>query len=125
LIKQFSEIIESAQRLSVTFRFNTGSTSLDNRAIEDVGRLAEYIRANPDEAKRIMLFGFADPQGNFDLNLELSRGRALQVANALSALGIAVQQSQVYGFGVIAPVSCSDSDAALEKNRRVEVWVRH
>jgi outer membrane protein OmpA-like peptidoglycan-associated protein len=30
----------------------------------------------------------------------------------------------VRGFGVVAPVACSDSDQALEKNRRVEVWLR-
>jgi phosphate transport system substrate-binding protein len=125
LIKQFSETIDGAQRLSVTFRFNTASTDLDNRAIEDVGRLAAYIKANPEMAQRIMLFGFADPKGSFERNLELSRDRALQVANALSALGIAVQQGQTYGFGVIAPVACGDSELSLEKNRRVEVWLRH
>jgi phosphate transport system substrate-binding protein len=125
LVRQFSEAIEGAQRLSVTFRFNTGSTDLDNRAIEDVTRLAGYMKANPGAAQHIMLFGFADQRGNFERNLELSRDRALQVANALSAIGVNVQQSQTYGFGVIAPAACSDSDVALEKNRRVEVWLRH
>jgi phosphate transport system substrate-binding protein len=125
LMQSFSQRIGNAVRLSITFRFKSGSTELDNRSIEDVGRLAAYIRTDPTTAQRIMLFGFADTVGNFDLNLELSRQRALQVADALGAQGVSLPRGQVQGFGVIAPAACSDSESSLEKNRRVEVWLRN
>jgi phosphate transport system substrate-binding protein len=125
LIRLFAETISTAQRLSVTFRFDTASSALDARANEDIGRLAAYLKANPGMADRVMLFGFADQRGNFDLNLKLSRDRALQVGLALNAAGVSIPLSQTFGFGIIAPVACSDSDVALEKNRRVEVWLRH
>jgi phosphate transport system substrate-binding protein len=124
LMQRFAQRITNAVRLSITFRFKTGSTELDNRSLEDVGRLAAYIQANPGTAERIMLFGFADPKGNFQRNLELSRERAVQIADALAAQGVSLPRGQVQGFGIIAPVACSDSESALEKNRRVEVWLR-
>jgi phosphate transport system substrate-binding protein len=124
LMQSFSQRIAKALRLSVTYRFKSGSTELDNRALEDVRRLAEYIKANPGMAERIMLFGFADALGSFQRNLELSGERALQVADALGAQGVSLPRGQVQGFGVIAPVACGDTENALEKNRRVEVWLR-
>jgi len=124
LMLSFSQRIANAARLSVTFRFKTGSTELDNRSLEDVNRLAAYIRANPGFADRTMLFGFADNVGNFESNRILSRERAVQVADALGAQGIRIPQAQIQGFSAIAPVACSDSENALAKNRRVEVWLR-
>lgn len=124
LMQGFAERIADASRLSVTFRFKTASSDLDNRSLEDVGRLAAFIKNTPGAAQRVMLFGFADPHGNFQRNLELSRERALQVADALGSQGVQIPSAQVQGFGVIAPVACSDSEQSLEKNRRVEVWMR-
>jgi phosphate transport system substrate-binding protein len=123
-MQSFSQRIAKAVRLSITFRFKTGSTELDNRSLEDVRRLAEYINSVPGMAERIMLFGFADAKGNFQQNLYLSRERALQVADALGAQGVSLPRGQVQGFGIIAPVACNDTESALEKNRRVEVWLR-
>jgi len=123
-MRNFSQRIADAARLSITFRFNTGSTELDNRSLEDVGRLAAFIKSKPGLADRIMLFGFADTIGNPQDNLRLSRERAEQIADALGTQGISLQPTQIQGFGIIAPVACSDSENALAKNRRVEVWLR-
>lgn len=123
-MKNFSQRIADAARLSITFRFKSGSTELDNRSLEDVGRLASYVKSKPGLADRIMLFGFADTMGNPQDNLTLSRERAVQVADALGAQGVSMQPAQIQGFGIIAPVACNNSEAALAKNRRVEVWLR-
>jgi phosphate transport system substrate-binding protein len=124
IMQTFVEKSARAVRLSITFRFKKGSTELDNRAHEDVKRLAAYISAKPGRESQIMLFGFSDSKGNFQHNLQLSRERALQVADALGALGISLPRSQVEAFSSVAPVACSDSEVSLEKNRRVEVWLR-
>jgi phosphate transport system substrate-binding protein len=123
--RQFSQTIAGAKRLSVTFRFNSGSTDLDNRAIEDVGRLAAYISANPGIDRRVMLLGFADARGSFDRNVELSRERAAHVAHELSRrYHITLPPGQINAFSWVSPVACNESDLDLEKNRRVEVWLR-
>ncbi len=124
LVQGFSERIANSKRLSVTYRFRTGLSDLDNRAIEDIDRLAALLKATPELMQKITLFGFADARGNFQENLILSRNRAQNVANELVKRGVTLSPPQVLGYGIIAPVACNDSDQALEKNRRVEVWVR-
>jgi phosphate transport system substrate-binding protein len=123
-MQSFAEKSGRAVRLSITFRFKKGSTELDSRAHEDVKRLAAYIGTKPGAGSRIMLFGFSDAKGNFQHNLQLSRERALQVADALGTLGIALPRDQIEGFSSVAPVACSDNEVSIEKNRRVEVWLR-
>ncbi len=114
-MKNFSQRIADAARLSITFRFKSGSTELDNRSLEDVGRLASYVKSKPGLADRIMLFGFADTMGNPQDNLALSRERAVQVADALGAQGVSMQPAQIQGFGIIAP-----SPATLRSRSRKE-----
>ena len=122
-IHTFADTIEGATRLSVTFRFDTGSSKLDARAKEDLRRLADYVRKNKLE-KRLMLLGFADIRGEFEDNLNLSRTRVEQVSRELDIKGVSLDKGQLFGFSSIAPVACGDNPDALQKNRRVEVWLR-
>ena len=118
----FVRSVNGAVRLSVTFRFEKGSFALDSRAREDLDRLVNYVRSNPGFARRIKVFGFTDKIYDFDYNLKLSKDRANEIAKALSvALRTPIEAD---GFGKIAPVACGDSEAALQKNRRVEVWLQ-
>ncbi len=122
--QDFALQVAGAARLSITFRFKKNSTELDNRSRLDVGRLVAYIRAHPASAGELRLLGFSDAKGDLQTNIDLSRQRARQVAEALRGQGVAVRQEQIQGFGPIAPVACSDAPNSLEKNRRVEVWLR-
>ena len=121
------EFLAAHRRRGATFDhlpFQVRLHGTRSRSAEDVGRLASYVKSKPGLADRIMLFGFADTMGNPQDNLALSRARAVQVADALGAQGVSMQPAQIQGFGIIAPVACNDSEAALAKNRRVEVWLR-
>lgn len=61
LMQNLSERMDDdAVQLSVTFRFRTNSFELDNRALDDIKRLAAYARTAPGLASKLMLFGFAD-----------------------------------------------------------------
>jgi phosphate transport system substrate-binding protein len=115
------------RRLSTTFRFRTGSATLDNKALQDVERLLEYLSLNTTW-NEVLLIGFTDEVGAFENNRRLSEARAEQVRQALlssaspSALdGITLR---ALGYGELSPVACNDSDAGRQANRRVEVWVR-
>ena len=65
LREMVSEMVVS-ERLSATFRFETGSSELDSRARADIARVAELLRAEGAGAARkiIRVMGFTDSLGN-------------------------------------------------------------
>ena len=112
-------------RLSTTFRFRTGSSSLDERGRVDMERLASYLENQPAGAE-VLFVGFTDSVGAFDSNLVLSEGRAAQVMAELqsyagSRLGDVNISST--GYGEIAPSGCNEAEEGRRINRRVEVWI--
>ena len=118
----------AADRLSLTFRFEQGSSILDSRAIADIQRLAEMISNNQFRNKEILLIGYTDSVGRPDINAELSRTRAEQARTALlQALGPDAQervQIQALGYGEMSPLGCNETANGRRINRRVEVWTR-
>lgn len=113
-------------RLSTTFRFRTGSSSLDERGRIDLARLVDYLAAQP-EGSEILLVGFTDDVGQFDGNRRLSEGRAAQVLEEVRAAAgdrlDGMKMSSV-GYGEIAPSGCNIDPEGRRINRRVEVWIK-
>ena len=114
---------DGAQRMSITYRFNFGSTVLDIKAAQDIRRLARYLQAHP--GRRVLIAGFTDGIGRDATNLRLSRERANVVQQALLGTGAGLDPAKLItdGFGAIIPVACNDTDLGREKNRRVEAWL--
>lgn len=112
-------------RLSTTFRFRTGSQSLDLRGELNIARLTDYLEMQP-EGTKIMFVGFTDNVGAFDSNRELSKSRADQVMSALQSYAsdrLSGVEMTTTGFGSIAPSACNTSESERQVNRRVEVWI--
>lgn len=128
VIEDFVRYTQNAIRVSSTFRFTTGSSNvgeasgLDNRAQRDLSRLANFMKTSAARDTEVLVFGFADSAGEYDLNLALSQQRAQSVADQLASLGVTV--SVVAGLGEEAPIACNDNAADRAKNRRVEIWLR-
>jgi phosphate transport system substrate-binding protein len=120
--------LKAASRLSITFRFQSSSFALDNKALADVSRLRDLLATLEYMGKTIMLIGFADSVGRFDANVKLAERRAQTVRRALAPAGRAVTTlaSQVVtkAYGELAPVACNDSPKGQQLNRRVEVWIK-
>ena len=57
----------------------------------------------------------------FPSNWELSTARAVSVVKFLAAQGIPQERLAAAGFGEFQPVDKGDDDAALKKNRRIEI----
>jgi len=124
-VSAYMSEIRRARRLSVTFRFRSGSSTLDSRAIRDARRLAAFIRkGNVDANAQFLLFGFADSRGPAGTNLSLSQRRAASVADSLVAEGVVRSRVRVESVGEDLPVACNDDAAGQSLNRRVEVWLR-
>jgi phosphate transport system substrate-binding protein len=119
---EYIRLVEGATRMALDFRFESGSDRLDNKALRDVGRLVQTLSQSERRSARVLLFGFADAQGDDQVNARLSRSRADAVLRELRAEGI--EPDTVRGFGAALPVAGNDTDEGRARNRRVEVWIR-
>ena len=108
-----------AKRLSVNFRFKSGSNELDNKGQRDLLRLVDFMTDH--QQHRIILVGFSDALGEAKRNLKLSILRAGVLENALTERGLNIVA--VEGFGSLLPVASNNNPLGRSKNRRVEVWV--
>jgi phosphate transport system substrate-binding protein len=122
-VGNFSRLLGQLHRTSAVFRFERSGTDLDARALQDIVRLATFLRAGERAGKRFVIAGFADANGSWQANLALSAARAQRIAAELRRQGIGVPDTDVIPLSYFAPVACNDSDAGRAKNRRVEVWV--
>ena len=118
----------SAERLSLTFRFQPGSTRLDSRSETDAVRLAELIEDGVFDNKELLIIGFSDSIGEGDVNLNLSAARARQVRDSIlaelssdEALG---PQISTLGYGEMSPLGCNETIQGRKINRRVEIWTK-
>lgn len=110
-----------AQRLTVNFRFEEGSASLDNKARQDLSRVLDYIKQHDKNDRRVTLVGFGDAKSDPARADLLSKLRAMAVRRELVKSGVVLRE--VRGFGAEMPVAANSADEGRIKNRRVEVWV--
>ncbi|WP_415905675.1 phosphate ABC transporter substrate-binding/OmpA family protein [Neptuniibacter sp. QD48_55] len=117
--QEYIQSVKNAQRLSLNFRFKSGTVVLDNKAVRDLERVIQFFESNPGQ--QATLIGFSDSIGDPVINKSLSLQRARAVEQALLARGINIQRS--IGLGEMAPIASNLTKLGREKNRRVEIWV--
>ncbi|PKF72519.1 hypothetical protein CW360_02015 [Pseudomonas fluvialis] len=117
----YQRLAAQAQRLSVNFRFREGSAELDNKALHDLQRLLDYLKANDKQHRQLVLVGFGDPKSDPARAALLSKLRAMAVRRELARAGILPRD--ILGLGEQLPVASNQEDDGRLKNRRVEVWV--
>ena len=128
LLREMLNNLKTASRLSTTFRFTPGSSQLEPKSLADAQRFAQDLSEGAYAGKEVMLIGFTDSVGQFELNRGLSARRAQVVDQTLRASVPpgALDQSliSVLGYGELAPVGCNTTLTGRSANRRVEVWIR-
>ncbi len=117
----YQAIARDAQRLTVNFRFEEGSASLDNKARQDLQRVVAYIKSHDKLDKQVTLVGFGDAKNDPQRAALLSKLRAMAVRRELVKNGVVLRD--IRGFGAQMPVAANTADEGRIKNRRVEVWV--
>lgn len=115
----YNRYAETAQRLSLNFRFNHGENELDNKGKRDLERLIRFMEQH--SGRRLVLMGFSDSTGDDVVNTDLAMRRAKAIESELISRGIDVRA--VESYGEMLPIANNDTDAGRERNRRVEVWV--
>jgi chemotaxis protein MotB len=110
--------------------FDSGSDEIRPEGREILNKVAQQIASRPYQ--RIWVRGHTDsdpvkraatlarfPHGN----LQLSAGRAVEVAALLAGNGVADEKLVVGGFGPNEPVVPNTSPENKRRNRRVEIFV--
>ena len=120
--------LRNADRLSISFRFQTGSSILDVESVRNLRELAGRMENGEFTGLEVMLVGFADSIGDRFRNTQLAERRALAVRDILAReLSPATEQQlrlTPLSYGELLPLSCNTSDVGRARNRRVEVWLR-
>ncbi|KPY11616.1 OmpA family protein, partial [Pseudomonas savastanoi pv. nerii] len=60
----YQALARKAERLSVNFRFAQGSAKLDNKAQQDLKRVAEYLKTSNQLNQHVTLVGFGDAKSD-------------------------------------------------------------
>lgn len=126
-LKRLVGLMDGADRLSFTFRFQDGSSALDRSSQDNLQDLAQLLEAAVFKDQTLILAGFSDGKGAAKANLDLSRDRAVQVLLELKAAAPGLSDDQlprVEAFGEAMPMACDETAAGRRLNRRVELWVR-
>jgi phosphate transport system substrate-binding protein len=126
-LKRLVAEMDGADRLSLTFRFQDGSTQLDDPSRENLTDLARLLEAGQFDDSSLVLAGFSDGSGAAAANMDLSLARATGVLDALRAAAPELPEAalpRVVAFGETMPMACDTTAPGRRINRRVEVWLR-
>lgn len=121
--RNFQEAIGGGDRLSVTLRFQSGTSELDSRAEADLGRLAATMALPANADKQVVLIGFSSAGGDYTGNRDLSRDRAGSVRERLASK-YGIKDAISLGVGPAGAVACNLDPNYAQLNQRVEVWLR-
>ncbi|RGP37397.1 phosphate ABC transporter substrate-binding/OmpA family protein [Pseudotabrizicola alkalilacus] len=124
-LKRLADAMDGADRLSLTFRFQDGSSQLDAHSRNNLDDLARLIEVGVFRDQAIVLAGFSDGSGPAATNLALSQSRAEGLRAGLALAGVAEDDlPEVIAFGEAMPMACDETGAGRRLNRRVEVWMK-
>lgn len=121
--EEYRLLTEGARRVSVNFRFGSGMTYLDGKALRDLRRLVDFLRSDALRGHDVALIGFSDAKEVSPIDaILLSNDRADYIAQQLNRAGVPVRR--VRGMVDASPVASNEDEAGRSRNRRVEVWVK-
>jgi len=127
-LKRLVAALDGSRRLSVTFRFDDGASTLDAQSRSNVILLARALETGTIGANELTFVGFSDGLGAAGANKRLSRQRAASVRQAVlqeaTTADLGRTSLTVDGFGEAMPMACDDTEWGRQVNRRVEIWSR-
>jgi len=128
LLQDMITRLRPLRRLTLSFRFETGSSRLDAQSRSNVSQIARELGAGVFDERQLFFVGFGDGQGPALVNLKLSETRAnavkTAVMEALETGELSEANIEIAAFGEAMPMACDDTNWGRQVNRRVEVWVR-
>lgn len=126
-LQRLAKAMDGAERLSLTFRFEGGTTTMDAASQNALTDLAQMLEAGLFRGQALVLAGFSDGSGAAGANLDLARERAEAVLQGLRRLLPAMPEDRlprVETFGEALPMACDTTGAGQKLNRRMELWLK-
>ncbi len=119
----FEKPTESNKKVTLKrLYFVQSEAQLLPESIPEMESLRDYLKENQNVS--ITLSGHTDNQGDFDLNLKLSRKRAENVKAFLVENGIDEDRISTKGYGNLRPIASNTKEETRRLNRRVEMEVQ-
>ena len=127
-LQRLVRTLSGYSRLTVTYRFEGGSSALDAQSRSNVALLAEALERGVFDDRSLLFVGFSDGDGPAAINLRISRSRAGAVRDAVRAAARTFDPSRltlgIEAFGEAMPMACDEVEWGRGVNRRVEVWLK-
>jgi OmpA-OmpF porin, OOP family len=101
--------------------FAQGTAEVLPESRESMEMLLRFLSQNPGVT--VELTGHTDNQGDFDLNVALSKQRADVVRTFLLSKGIVQRQVRTRGYGGLHPALTNNYEKNRPMNRRVEIKI--
>ena len=119
IVERVGEGIQVTFQSGLLFDFDSDRVKAD--AATNLKNLAASLDKYPNSS--LLIVGHTDAVGSDNYNLTLSERRARSTAMYLSSQGVSSARLQTVGRGETEPVASNDTDAGMQKNRRVEVAI--
>jgi outer membrane protein OmpA-like peptidoglycan-associated protein len=113
------EIIEKVNFAARRIQFEKAKADLLPASLKVLDEVAAIFNQNPD--LKLSIEGHTSNEGNYDVNMELSKQRAETVKEYLITKGIDSKRLRAEGFGPNKPLNNSKTPAEMALNRRVEL----
>lgn len=123
--QKYEQIVSNAQgRLSINFLFQNGSSELDSKSIRDLEKVINFLFRNKYINSKILLVGYSDSKGDYNMNIRLSTERALRVKEIITnQFSVLDGRVDVLGMGPEMPIASNETSGGMARNRRVEVYI--
>lgn len=116
--QQFDKILANSK-----IYFNSSSATIKKSSYQTLNRLA--TTASQCTAYNIKVHGHTDATGRNALNQQLSKKRALAVAEYLTKKGVNPKHIRAIGHGSSQPIASNRTSEGRARNRRIELTVEN
>jgi outer membrane protein OmpA-like peptidoglycan-associated protein len=99
--------------------FEVDSYALRSEFMNTLNGVAMVL--NEYKSTLVTIAGHTDSTGSAEHNMELSRNRALAVAQYLQGQNVALERLAATGYGETRPIASNDTPEGRAQNRRVEI----
>jgi outer membrane protein OmpA-like peptidoglycan-associated protein len=119
VVERVGEGIQVTFASGLLFDFDSDRIKAD--AATNLRNLASSLGKYPNSS--LLIVGHTDAVGADSYNQSLSERRARSTAAYLTSQGVDLGRLRTMGLGETEPVAANDTDAGMQKNRRVEVAI--
>lgn len=116
------QVTAKAVVINEKIQFEFGKAEVNKASFDLLNEVAKVINDNP-QIEFLEVAGHADSVGGDAQNLLLTKGRSNAVMTYLVGKGVMKSRMRAAGYGEHCPLDPADTDAAREKNRRVEFHI--